>query len=232
MPTPFKGLLFDKDGTLFDFQATWGPWAEGFIAHLANGDPQLIQSIADALEFDLPTGQFRPQSHFIAGTSAQVLEIVSSVVPGISGAALERFFYDSAAQVELSSPVPLVPLLSRFTENGIKVGLATNDDEEGARGHLRTAGVESYFDFVAGSDSGFGAKPAPGMQLAFCAATGLRPEEVAMVGDSSHDLEAGQLAGMVTIGVLTGVAPREELALRATVVFDHIGDIADWLNLQ
>jgi hypothetical protein len=31
-PAGLRGLIFDKDGTLFDFHATWGSWSAGFIA--------------------------------------------------------------------------------------------------------------------------------------------------------------------------------------------------------
>ena len=226
-----KGLLFDKDGTLFDFQATWGPWAQDFIAHVSDGCPELSQALADAMGFDLETGRFRPSSVFVAGTTEQVLEIVSAAVPAISGDALRQLF-ESTARAEVSAPVPLPALLSLFVRNGLILGVATNDDEAGARAHLEQAGIATQFDFVAGSDSGFGAKPEPGMQQAFCAATGLQPGEVAMVGDSLHDLEAGRRAGMVTIGVLTGTATREDLTRHATVVLDHIGEIPDWLNLK
>lgn len=227
-----KGLLFDKDGTLFDFQATWGPWAVNFIAHVSDGYPELSQALADAMGFDLETGRFLPSSLFVAGTTEQVLEIVSSAIPAISGDELRQYFFESAAQARMSAPVPLPALLSLFVQNGMILGVATNDDEAGARAHLEQAGIATQFDFVAGSDSGFGAKPEPGMQQAFCAATGLEPEEVAMVGDSLHDLEAGRRAGMVTIGVLTGTATREDLMGHATVVLDHIGEIPDWLNLK
>ena len=34
-----RGVLFDKDGTLFDFHETWSAWARGFIADVTGGDP-------------------------------------------------------------------------------------------------------------------------------------------------------------------------------------------------
>ena len=34
----FDGLLFDKDGTLFDFQATWSGWFLNVLAQLSQGD--------------------------------------------------------------------------------------------------------------------------------------------------------------------------------------------------
>ena len=33
-----RGLVFDKDGTLFDFNATWAAWCDGFILGLAAGN--------------------------------------------------------------------------------------------------------------------------------------------------------------------------------------------------
>jgi phosphoglycolate phosphatase len=53
-----------------------------------------------------------------------------------------------------------------------------------------------------------------------------------MVGDSLHDLQAGASAGMRRIGVLTGLAPREELHPHADVVLPNIGHIPDWLDQQ
>ncbi len=47
------GLLFDKDGTLFDFEATWGAWAQGMAVELAGGDPALAGRLAAAIGFDL-----------------------------------------------------------------------------------------------------------------------------------------------------------------------------------
>ncbi len=33
-----EGLLFDKDGTLFDFQATWSNWFLTVLVQLSQGD--------------------------------------------------------------------------------------------------------------------------------------------------------------------------------------------------
>ena len=44
-----SGVLFDKDGTLFDFNATWGTWARGMLEAETGGDPALFARLADAL---------------------------------------------------------------------------------------------------------------------------------------------------------------------------------------
>jgi phosphoglycolate phosphatase len=57
----------------------------------------------------------------------------------------------------------------------------------------------------------------------------LAPDRIAMIGDSTHDLVAGRAAGMITVGVLTGPATREDLAPHATVVLPDIGHLPAWL---
>ena len=53
-----------------------------------------------------------------------------------------------------------------------------------------------------------------------------------MVGDSTHDLIAGRAARMHTIGVLTGLAPRSELAPYADVILPDISHIPAHLGLS
>lgn len=223
------GLLFDKDGTLFDFGATWNAWAAGMIARFAAGDAAVATRIADALMFDLKAQSFRPESFVIAGTNREAAEAVASALPGSDVDAIDEELMLAAAEAPLTPAVPLAPLMDGFRTAGLKLGVMTNDTEYGARAHLTEAGVADRFDFIAGFDSGFGAKPDPGPLLAFASHTELRPERVAMVGDSTHDLLAGRRAGMQTVAVLTGMATEAELAPHADVVLPNIGHIPDWM---
>ena len=59
-----------------------------------------------------------------------------------------------------------------------------------------------------------------------------REGQVAMVGDSTHDLHAGRAAGMTTIGVLTGPATEETLAPFADAVLPDISHLPAWLNAR
>ncbi len=223
------GLLFDKDGTLFDFGATWNAWAAGMIARFAAGDAAVAKRIADALMFDLKAQSFRPESFVIAGTNREAAEAVAGALPGSDVDAIDEELMLAAAEAPLTPAVPLAPLMDGFRTAGLKLGVMTNDTEYGARAHLTEAGVADRFDFIAGFDSGFGAKPDPGPLLAFASHTELRPERVAMVGDSTHDLLAGRRAGMQTVAVLTGMATEAELAPHADVVLPNIGHIPDWM---
>ncbi len=223
------GLLFDKDGTLFDFRVSWGRWAQDFLTRIAM-DAAHARRLGRAIGYDLDSGAFAPDSPVIAATAA---DIAAALAPELSGVTVEDLtdrIDASASQAPMSEAVPLRPLLSALRAEGLRLGVATNDSEAPARQHLANHGITDCFDFISGYDSGHGAKPGPGMCLAFARQLGLEPSRVAMVGDSRHDLDAGRAAGMRTIAVLTGIAKREDLAPHADVVLADIGAIPGWLS--
>lgn len=226
----FKGIVFDKDGTLFDFDATWGGWTRGFIAAEAAGDPALSAALAGALGYDLQRGRFEPHSIIIAATTDKVADAILPLLPGVAKADLLARMDVRAVAADQVEVTPLVPLLTALRRTGLCLGVATNDTESPARAHLDKAGVTDLFDFIAGFDSGYGGKPAPGQLLAFAAAMGLDPRDCAMVGDSLHDLSAARAAGMTAIAVLTGIAGRDVLAPMADVVLGSVADLPGWLE--
>lgn len=225
---PLRGLLFDKDGTLFDFEATWGGWTAELLAELFPG-PEAAD-VARVLGFDPAKLRFFAHSPVIAETSDRVAELILPFLPDWEKPALIHHMKEGAARAALVAPVPLVPLIADLTARGLVLGLATNDDESSARAHLATAGIAASFGFVAGYDSGWGGKPAPGQVKAFLDWSGLAPQDVAMIGDSLHDLHAGRAAGCRTVGVLTGPATAEALAGAADVVLPNIGHLPGWLD--
>ncbi len=229
--TAVQGIVFDKDGTLFDFQTTWAAVTGQMLGVLAEGDPALEGRLAEAAGYDLAARKLLPGSVIVAATVVEAADVLIGAMPRGTdrGRVIDIMLRlaETAPQVEA---VPLVPFFDDLRARGLALGIATNDGEEPARVHLEKAGVLGHMDFIAGYDSGHGAKPAPGQLHAFCAATGLPPEAVLMVGDSRHDLIAGRSAGMRTVGVLTGLATADDLVPEATVVFDHIGHLPGWLD--
>lgn len=226
-----RAILFDKDGTLFDFQATWGGWAGRMIAELAGPDLALRKALAAVMAFDADSCRFLPHSPVIAGTSQEVAELIFPLLPPRPGGTetLMARMAAAAAVATLAPVVPLRPLLMRLRGAGYRLGVATNDNESVARSHV--SDQIDLFDFVVGFDSGHGGKPEPGMLLAFARHCGLSPAQVLMVGDSRHDLIAGRAAGMATLAVLTGVASEAELAPFADAVRPDIGHLPRLLGL-
>lgn len=222
-------VLFDKDGTLFDFATTWEAWAKAFLIRLSS-NPDHAADMGRAIGFDFDQCQFDKSSVVIAGRPD---EVAADLLPHLKRHTLDslvRVLNEEAAEAPQAEAVPLIPLLNTLRGLELKLGVATNDAEMPARVHLDKAGVLDHFDFVAGFDSGFGGKPQPGQLLGFAKAMGVDPKRIAMVGDSTHDLIAGRAAGMQTVAVLTGLADYGVLSPHADIVFPDIGSLPDWVQ--
>lgn len=224
-----KGLLFDKDGTLFDFQTSWGGWAHELITTLAEGDGARFDRLTEVLGYDAQNRVFYPHSLVIAGTARDQAMALAPHVPSRDLAALELWLAEAARSAAMVPAVPLRPLLDGFLQQGYALGIATNDAEAAARRQLELAQITDLFGYIAGYDTGHGAKPHPGMCLGFARAMDLDPAACVMIGDSLHDLEAGRAAGMRVVGVLTGVALEADLAPHADIVLRDIGALPGWL---
>ena len=228
--TPLQGVLFDKDGTLFDFAATWEAWATSFLLRSSGGDQAQARLVGLDIGFDFNAQKFARNSVVIAGTPGDIANALAPHFPDLGLGDLIDMLNEEAVRAPQQEAVSLTPFLTELRARGLKLGVATNDAEAPARAHLDTAGVTAFFDFIAGFDSGHGAKPGPGQMQAFLHLTGLPGAAVAMVGDSTHDLHAGRAAGMRTVAVLTGLATADELAPFADVVLPNIGHLPDWLD--
>ncbi len=224
-----RAVLFDKDGTLFDFAASWSGWAGEMLDALALGDAGRKARLSEVLRFD-PGSGFAPDSPVIAGTLDETAALIAPHVP-MSSAEVTEFLSRASAQAQMQPVVPLDALLARLAARQLVLGVATNADEREAQRHLRAAGIFERFALVLGCDSGYTPKPAPDMLLGFADRMGLAPRAVVMVGDSTHDLIAGRAAGMATVGVLTGLAPPDVLAPHADAVVPDIGHLPGLLGI-
>jgi len=229
-----KGILFDKDGTLLDYVATWMPLNRAAALEAAGGDPGLAARLLAAVGYDAAADRVRSGSLLAAGTNREIAARWSELIPGSELDALtgtvERVFTEGGRHS--ATPVgELAPLLTRLRERNLRLGVATSDSESGAHATLAHFGVIELLDFLAGYDSGYEAKPSPTLVAGFCRATGLAPAEVSVVGDNAHDLEMGRAAGAgLLVGVLTGTSEHGDLVELADHVLTSILDLEALLD--
>ena len=223
-----KAVLFDKDGTLIDFMGTFGPATTRVIQALANGSDVVAAELAETVDFNMVTQVVDTNSVLIAGSLEDIVRVFAPVLNQAYSADLltrvdELFVKHSTESLQ---PFPFTErVLDELRAMKVSLGVATNDSETGALSHLNRLEISDRFTFIAGYDSGHGAKPEPGMVSAFINELGLQPSEVMMVGDSTHDLIAGQKAGAMTIAVTSGEAEAIDLAPHADHVLDDISQL-------
>lgn len=222
------GILFDKDGTLLDFDASWGPVNRMVALMAADGDQALADRLLTACGMDPVSGDIVPDSLFASANTREIAEGMIVAGSPLSLADLvPRIDNCFAEAARLSVPITeLKPLFARLHGKGLRLGIASSDNERSIRIAAERFGITPYIDFVAGYDSGHGAKPEAGMVLGFCAATGLAPSQVAVVGDNNHDLHMGHNAGAgLKIGVLSGTGSRETLTPASDMVLADITEL-------
>lgn len=229
-----RGVLFDKDGTLIDFHASWSRLYRELALDLTGGDAQAADALLRAGGMDPASGQVQAGCVLAAGNT---IDIARAWFPRLSGAEraamirrIDRTFYENG--IKHSVPVPgLGGTLRVLQEAGYLMGVATSDGTAAAKAALAALGVDGYLPHVFGYDSVPRPKPAPDMVEAFAAAIGASSGDVAVVGDNTHDLHMARAAGAgAAIAVLTGTGGREDLAPLADAVLDSICDLPDWLG--
>jgi len=223
-----EGVLFDKDGTLLDFHATWMPAYRSAAATVSRevGRPDLADRLLEAGGFDHASGRCAPGLPLASGTNVDLARLWATECGIDDVAALVAQLEDIWARHAAPNAVPvgdLAGLFSRLKLRGMRLGVATMDSEALARDTVHRFALDAHLDFVCGYDSGHGIKPGPGMVRAFCNRCTLTPDRVMVVGDTLHDLEMGRNAGAGrVIGVLSGTGDRALLEPHCDAVIEDI----------
>jgi pyrophosphatase PpaX len=103
-------------------------------------------------------------------------------------------------------------LVKRLHAGGHPLGVVTAKIEVGAHRSLGHVGLASFMGAVVAADSGVPPKPAPDGVLLAARQLGREPGEAIFVGDSPHDVAAGNAAGAIAVAATWGACTREQLA--------------------
>ena len=223
-----KAILFDKDGTLVDFDKTWAATNRKGALIAADGDAALADVLLEACGMDPVTGKTRADSMFAAANASEIAaHMVAHGSPFEAEdlmARLDKTFVEGA-----ESPWPicdLKALMQSLAGAGMALGIASSDGEASIRRTVEVLELSSEIGFIAGYDSGHGPKPQAGMVLAFAAHLGLEPSQIAMVGDNGHDMEMARAAAAgAAIGVLSGTGTRQTLEPLADILIGSVADL-------
>ncbi|GGA41482.1 HAD family hydrolase [Paenibacillus physcomitrellae] len=210
---PFKGILFDKDGTLLDFLSLWGAWAlevtELMVKRVEKAgsnltvDPRKLLGLI--LDPDGLVAGYDPTGPVAMATEEQTVgvltwQLYTAGVPWNEALRQVKELLSEAMQKVKSErnarPMPgLNELLEQCRQLGIPLGVVTADRTSEAREHLRWMNLEGYFGTIVGTDRVVQGKPAPDMVFLACTELGLLPEEVLVIGDSNGDMQMAKASG-------------------------------------
>lgn len=232
-------VVFDKDGTLIDFDFTWaGRCLEAIDALIAENPARagLRERLCLTIGLDPVAHRALPESPVVVGSVTETV-IVAATVLYQGGEtwtqamlSCERHVRSILARVpeprEVRAFQPVRPLFEALGHAGIAIGVLTNDDRASTVGTLDHLGLSRFLSGIVCGDDGHGAKPDIGGLVYLAQTLAIPLARVAMVGDAIGDLVTARRASAgLAVGVLSGAAGYDTLAPHADAVIDHVGGI-------
>jgi pyrophosphatase PpaX len=118
-----------------------------------------------------------------------------------------------------------------LSSQGYELAIVTSKSEALAFRALALVGLARFIDTVVGCDASSRHKPDPEPVRIALHRLGCAPEDAVFIGDSIHDIHAGNAAGVATVAATWGAADRAELETSAPTAFlDSISGLIPLLN--
>jgi phosphoglycolate phosphatase len=144
---------------------------------------------------------------------------------------VERFRYHYLAKDhELHLFVGIRELLEDLKNKGFMLGVATGKPRRGLDRSLNFHELKHLFHDTRTADESF-SKPHPGMLLDLSDSLQVPVRKMLMIGDTTHDLEMAQSAGVDGVAVSYGAHPADALkAAKSLACLDNVEQLVAWLQ--
>jgi phosphoglycolate phosphatase len=207
-------VVFDWDGTVMDS-------THSIVA--------AIQASCADLNLPIPPAH---EASWVIGLSFE--SALYRVVPTLTASMFEHFieryrvhFFARDPEIKLFDGI--VPLFETLASRDVVLGVATGKSRVGLDRILDGMQLRQHFQITRCADESFG-KPHPAMLLEIMEELGVEPEQVLMVGDTTHDVQMASSAGVDSMAVTYGAHDKKTL-LRAepTVMVSSVREMQAWL---
>ncbi|HEY9281237.1 MAG TPA: HAD-IA family hydrolase [Eoetvoesiella sp.] len=211
----YGAVVFDWDGTIMD------------------STHSIVSAIQDACaDLELPIPSVTSAS-WVIGLSLE--SALYHAVPTLTAEKLPLFleryrfhFLKKDPEIKLFDGIP--ELLAELRGREVLLGVATGKSRIGLDRVLRTMQLQTHFEITRCADESF-SKPHPGMLLEIMNELNLQPEQVLMVGDTSHDVQMAHNAGVDSLAVTYGAHDRTTLlAAEPTFMVRNVKEMQAWLH--
>ena len=202
---PYSLAIFDWDGTIMDSTHT-------IVA--------AIQAACRDMALPVPTVA---QASWVIGLSLD--EALHRAVPDLTASQLPRFLERYRIHYLLRDPDlrtfdGILAMLDQLKSQGVLMAVATGKSRVGLDRVLNGMNMGHYFDASRTADQTF-SKPHPKMLEELLDELAVPAAQAIMIGDTSHDIQMAQAAGMDSIAVTYGAHSAPELvACQPTLIAD------------
>jgi HAD superfamily hydrolase (TIGR01509 family) len=216
MPSPFKAVLFDHDGTLVDSEAVhYGIWAKV----LAPYGLQLTLAQYELYYAGVPT-------------SANALDLVARYGVAEDPVTLEAVKNKATLEYLQQSSFPLMPgvraALALLGTRGLRMAVVTGTKTFAVASSLRAHALTEWFETVVSSDDVRLSKPAPDCYLLAMERMGLQPHECVALEDTEHGVASAAAAGVACIAIPTALSEKHDFS-KAMQVLPSMEAAVQWV---
>lgn len=190
-----KCIMFDKDGTLLDFEKSWRPIWDNLLNALVS---EYRINDKDKYEIERLLGitknGFTYNSLFVAGGSEEIIACINNVL-SVDVVSLSVFVNNNLKMQVEEDMIELVGLgnvekvLSSLKGRGYSIVLVTADDKLFTELFVRTFNLENILEDVYHNQLDLRNKPYPDIIDDYCTKNGCSNKDIIMVGDSYKDYE-------------------------------------------
>lgn len=233
-------VIFDKDGTLIDFDAFWVSLSDAAVTDLLvqfGQDRSLTDEILQA--FGIRDGVTDVNGVLCKGTYAQMAQITCDVLARhglwIPAEELEPILiaaYNKNFRVGRVKPTcpNLREVLTTLKSRSKQLAVVTTDNREITLFCLEQLGVARLFDKIYTDDGVLATKPNPACAIDFCTSCDLDTTAVVMVGDTMTDLTFARNAGLKMVGLAKTEESSQIFRDRADVIIRDPSELLDILE--
>ncbi|MBO1199241.1 HAD family hydrolase [Staphylococcus simiae] len=221
-------ILFDKDGTLIEFDHSWEKIGVRFVEQLLETFP-VYDKEAALRQLGVINNKINPQSVMGSGSLTQIIEAFNDVTHSDTtdwAKSTSQKLVDNR-EPEINWVQGVKDAILNLKQQGYKVGIVTSDTKKGVDQFLEYTNSENLFDLIISTEAHAYEKPDARVLAPLFEHYQVEPQQVAIVGDTNNDMQTAVNAKLgLAVGVLTGIATREELD-QADVIIDSAKDILD-----
>lgn len=211
-----RGVILDVDGTLVDSNRQHAQaWFDAFTeAGLSGGTVLDLRRL-----IGMGSDKLIPAAVGLPGDGPEAAHL------GERRSAIFRELY-----LPTLRPTPgAAALVEALRDRGLELAVASSARSDELRSLLEAAGVPWLADRATGGDAVEESKPEPDVIEAALRELGLAPDEVALIGDTPYDIEAGLRAGVTVVALRCG--GWNDLSLRdAAAVYRDPAELLEGLD--
>ena len=238
-----RGIIIDKDGTLFNYAYVWGPVVAGavkagFSELGVNGEKLEWLSLGFEKLFGVDDKGNNYKNGILFRPDLAPITIARMVLLSLK-AVLNPFKVKNKVYSKIQMMGELIKgeleekqfpgvreLFIKLKESGYVIGIVTNDSINTTAYFLEKMGLCEFVDFIRGAESGCRKKPHPDALNEFLKEFSLSADDVAVVGDTKSDMEFAKRGNAgYRVSVLTGSGDEKLLRRLSDAVYPTIQDL-------